>query len=1316
MASEIWGARVCKPAPPRMDSPSLLGSTSISTRCGWTPSLPIFGDDGSPYATPFARPYVTHLSPVHCCASRFARLTTTPTPRPSLPDMLVSISIAISDEFCGLEWYRRYNIIKGTCEGLKYLHEDLSVPLYHLDLKPDNILLDKDMVPKIADFGLSTMFGKEKTRIAQSPLGTNGYQPPEYINKKEISKKFDIFSLGVVMIKIISGPQGYFKCAYMRNDEFIDLVQSNWRNRLFKELGSCPMLEAYCRQIRICTQIALNCVDEDSMKRLDIVKIINKLNDIEADIGKLPREGSHNTVSGLAMHHLITKVGKEPKEITDQQQNLNFMISPTCHELESVDIREKSSDGGQGYIVGRTEEKKEILSSLLESMTQKIIILPIYGIGGIGKTTFAKMIYNDINFKHYSRVWVYVSPRFDLNKIGNSIISQVSGNESQVKGKREIDNRLKNLLSDKKILIVLDDLWEDNSFQLKDLKDMLNLGESINTVILVTTRNERVAEKICTNHKPYKINSLTNDMCWHVIKEKCGFEARDDREQLRDIGWNIALKCGGVALAAQSLGYMLQSMTFDEWMKVKDSDIWNESISEDVSLSNHVLASLKLSYNKGVALAAQYLGYMLPSMKFDEWMKVKDSDICNESISEVVSLSNHVLASLKLSYNNMAPCLRSCFTYCSVFPKGHRIAKVMVEILRVVEVSMLGKSADILGSMRDYVAPGFEPSWLVPQNEDALGFKGAADVVASRRASGAYHEDVTSFTMHDLVHDLARSIMGHEILDATKKGNTWGSSSCYALLTDCSKPLGLSTTSTDILKALLFLECDRIELCASAFSSATSLCVLDLSECSIQELPDSIDELKELRYLSAPGIQARSIPDSFTKLSKLHYLTISGSEIVALPESIGEMEGVSQSLGGLMKLQYLNLSDCMNIGDLPRTLGKLTKLQYLNLSNSSYLRVLEAEVLGSLTRLTYLNLSSELSPLRMLPEALGNFIQLRNDNLYGVPETFGKLDKLHTLDLSYCCNLQMLPASISESISLKLLSMMALEERDESILWPVKAGDGESNRTLEAKNPTILVISKLEILKSAEEARRIKLKEKRRIEKLTLEWTNDVDYAKRFVEDIKVMGELVPPRTLRSLKLQGYNSQRFPTWVTCIASILPHLAEIVMVDLPMCNTLPPLGQLLKLERLVITRMNSIKKIDSKFYGGPKAFPKLKYLDVSNMESLEEWDYTTNLEMFHRLWKLCVSGCPKLTFKPSKPMGKNILIRASFPDLGSESVENTSWDPALSSLSLTDSSIVRATISKYPTGTLRPAMENLERIHYGKPYRSPTITSFYELLL
>ena len=76
-----------------------------------------------------------------------------------------------ADEFPRLEWHTRFRIIKGTCEGLEYIHE-LEEPIYHLDLKPANILLDKDMVPKIADFGLSRIFCEEPTRITQNPYGT----------------------------------------------------------------------------------------------------------------------------------------------------------------------------------------------------------------------------------------------------------------------------------------------------------------------------------------------------------------------------------------------------------------------------------------------------------------------------------------------------------------------------------------------------------------------------------------------------------------------------------------------------------------------------------------------------------------------------------------------------------------------------------------------------------------------------------------------------------------------------------------------------------------------------------------------------------------------------------------------------------------------------------------------------------------------------------------------------------------------------------------------------------------------------------------
>ena len=77
-----------------------------------------------------------------------------------------------ADEFDRLEWHTWFRITKGTCEDLKYIHEELEEPIYHLDLKPDNILLDKDMVPKIADFGLSRIYREELPRFTQNPYGT----------------------------------------------------------------------------------------------------------------------------------------------------------------------------------------------------------------------------------------------------------------------------------------------------------------------------------------------------------------------------------------------------------------------------------------------------------------------------------------------------------------------------------------------------------------------------------------------------------------------------------------------------------------------------------------------------------------------------------------------------------------------------------------------------------------------------------------------------------------------------------------------------------------------------------------------------------------------------------------------------------------------------------------------------------------------------------------------------------------------------------------------------------------------------------------
>jgi len=83
-----------------------------------------------------------------------------------------SLDKHLSDESSGLGWHTRYKIIKGICEGLHYLHNGSKDPIYHLDLKPANILLDKDMVPKIGDFGLSRLFDSTLTCTTKEIIGT----------------------------------------------------------------------------------------------------------------------------------------------------------------------------------------------------------------------------------------------------------------------------------------------------------------------------------------------------------------------------------------------------------------------------------------------------------------------------------------------------------------------------------------------------------------------------------------------------------------------------------------------------------------------------------------------------------------------------------------------------------------------------------------------------------------------------------------------------------------------------------------------------------------------------------------------------------------------------------------------------------------------------------------------------------------------------------------------------------------------------------------------------------------------------------------
>ncbi|XVF00315.1 hypothetical protein REPUB_Repub03eG0274100 [Reevesia pubescens] len=580
-----------------------------------------------------------------------------------------------------------------------------------------------------------------------------------------------------------------------------------------------------------------------------------------------------------------------------EQEARNELMGLSESESNSLPVSTCLLD--ETAIYGREEDRSKIVSLLLsDSGDDNLDAIALVGRGGLGKTTLAQQVYKDEKVsKHFElKAWVDASMDFDVRRITihsitRKILEASSFCSCEGYGLQELHDKLSETLAGKKFILVLDDVWQEDTDMWDAIKTSLKSGAK-GSKIIVITRKESVAVNMGCSTR-YLLHPLTVENCWSILA-KSAFAGRDTREveALEDIGRQIVEKCLGVPLLARAIGGLLRfKKTLEEWCHVLDD-----------------LRSLEIE-----------AGYRIPPI-------------------------------LLLSYYRLPAQLKPCFAYCSLFPTDYEFDKEELILLWEAEGFLQQSTAKSMKKVgAEYFNGLLKRSFFIPLDNSQFKMHHlmhdlavfASQRVCLRLEFNAIMESAISKRTRHLSllrsqHDSPVSLLRSQhdspdklsVIPETKRIKT------FRLINSPSAPAALTGIFASLqgLRVLSLPHFQHAELPAS-LGQLKYLRYLDFSDSALISLPESLCTLYYLRTLILTNCSSLlMLPKGIVNLVNLRNLHIKGAGLNKMPEEMSRLTNL-QSLTNFIVGH--GGSSIRELGSLPDLHGSLSVSMLQNVSSAS---------------------------------------------------------------------------------------------------------------------------------------------------------------------------------------------------------------------------------------------------------------------------------------------------------------------------------------------------------------------------------------------